>query len=310
MVLKQKRIRLILKHSLSFQMKMLALTITMLCAFCLLNGQTREELMKGYTLNETPVNKQKKGNDADQYVLYRPILGYLDLPQYKEQLTVETDYHPEKNWTDKKGKVHTEEAYTLYSYEYKEGYQERALERALALAKQRFPGNVGIIDLKLNDIRNEEPRNAYVTFSPTASVEWIDGAFIPKGVNKSMFLHASESAAVKAVTEALKEIQTNAKIGVYISQSKNIEINNMVFDAIEETLFSLGYKNIVDRTDIDVTRYEQQLRSGFEFQDASVVGFFSGADYVITARIDKDRIAIRVLDIRTSTLKGRGTVDF
>ena len=291
------------------QGKEILILITILVISCGLFSQTREELMRQHATGELQTTPQRT-TPTNQPTLYRPILGDVSVAAYNERLNVSSTYHPATSYTDKKGNVRTNPAYTSYSYSYTDGYQARAQTRANDMAKQIFPGNVVATNLNLNARSNQEPSNAYVTFRPTGTVEWIFGAFIPEGVNKSMFTHNSERATVRAITEALREIPQDAKIGSYIAQSRDMSVNNMVFDAIEETLFNLGYSNIVDRTDIDVTRYEQQLRDGFEFQDSSIVGFFSGADYVITARIDRNRVAIRILDVRTNTLKGRGTEDF
>jgi hypothetical protein len=272
-------------------------------------SQTREELMRRHEAGELPTQSVRTPTTS-QPTLYPVIIGSVSAPSYTERLIVTSTFHPATTYKDKKGNTRTNPAWTSYSYSFTEGATARAQARANEEAKKRFGGNVVVTSLDIGARSNQEPTNAYVTFTPSGQVRWVAGSFIPEGKNKSQFSHNAERATVRAITEALKDVPKDAKIGSYIAQSRDMSLNNVVFDAIEETLFNLDYTNISDRTDIDVTRYEQQLREGFDFQDSSIVGFFTGADYVITARIDRNRVAVRILDVRTSTLRGRGTEDF
>jgi hypothetical protein len=177
--------------------------------------------------------------------------------------------------------------------------QERAYIELLRVAREKFP-DWPIVDVRAINIESFDEGDQKNILTATGTVVVF---------HRSKLLTPLEKATEDALLVALENasIPANAKISIHSARIANAEIGNKSFDTIEQTVFNLGFTNIVDRLDMNITRSEQDLRAGFESNDQSLAGFFLGADYIITVRAETNRTTVRILDAKTSTVIGRSS---
>jgi len=124
-----------------------------------------------------------------------------------------------------------------------------------------------------------------------------------------------EDALVNAVDQAFTDVGRESRIAVIHIQTPNNDLNNYLLGELQHILVGRKF-NVVDRTDLDKIRKEQNFQYSLEVDDNTAVslGKFVGADLVVTGRIDGQdsyrRLRLKVLDTETAIIRGTGSVAY
>ena len=177
--------------------------------------------------------------------------------------------------------------------------ENRAYAALLGVAKERFPDHP-FVDVRGISVQSfdEGEQKGNLTATGTAII-------YHRSKRTTPLEKATEDALLVALDVA--KIPLDGKIGIHATRVAEAEIGNKAFDTVEQELFNIGFRNIVDRLDMNITRSEQDLRGGFESNDSSLAGFFLGADYIVTVRAESNRTTVRILDTKQSTVIGRSS---
>ena len=116
--------------------------------------------------------------------------------------------------------------------------------------------------------------------------------------------------ALGRVTEnAMRRVPTDSRVAIVNVSVADRSQREFIAGELEIMLFNLNYR-IIDRSELDRIREELHLQYSGEVddEDAVALGRLSGADYIITCRIDGERdlrrLRLRVLETQTAQVVG------
>jgi len=124
-----------------------------------------------------------------------------------------------------------------------------------------------------------------------------------------------EQAIITAIQQAIPRVTKNSVIVVMPITTTDNTLREFVTSESEYILQNQGF-SVVDRAQLDKIRTEQKLQTSGEIDSRtmSTLGRFSGANYILTGRIDNDSghqtLWLRVLDVQTSDIVGTAQVTF
>jgi len=123
------------------------------------------------------------------------------------------------------------------------------------------------------------------------------------------------AAIIRVSRNLAKALPKNNKIAVLSIAAPDEDVVLFVTDGIEQQLFDAGY-SLVDRTELDRIRSEQNFQLSGEVDDAQAVsiGKMTAARVVVTGRITKigniQSLSLRALDVETGELISRASDQF
>jgi hypothetical protein len=118
-----------------------------------------------------------------------------------------------------------------------------------------------------------------------------------------------EGAVERASEQTLKNVPAKSKIALVYITAQDKGTTEYVVGELEFIWVNAGYF-ITDRSQLDRLRREQNFQMSGEVDDETAVsiGKFSGADIIVTGRIDGEgdlrRLRLRALDTQTAQVIG------
>jgi len=120
-------------------------------------------------------------------------------------------------------------------------------------------------------------------------------------------------AIENAVDQAFTGINKTARITVIHIQAQSSDLTTFITSELVHLLVKQGY-NVVDRVDIDIIKYEQELQYSGDVDDNTAVslGKFIGADLVVTGAVTSlgtlRRLSLKIIETETTIIKGTAAV--
>jgi len=121
------------------------------------------------------------------------------------------------------------------------------------------------------------------------------------------------SAIENAVDQAFVGINKNSRITVIHIQASTSDLTTFITSELIHLLVTRGY-NVVDRVDIDIIKFEQELQYSGDVDDNTAVslGKFIGADLVVTGAVTSietlRRLGLKVIETETTVIRGTAAV--
>jgi len=118
-----------------------------------------------------------------------------------------------------------------------------------------------------------------------------------------------EGSLERATENAMRNVPERSRIAIVNVAAPDRSLADFIAGDLEIHILGLGYR-VIDRTELDRIRAEQQFQLAGEVDDATAVsiGRLAGAEYILTARIDGEgtlrRLRLRVLETQTAELIG------
>ena len=118
-----------------------------------------------------------------------------------------------------------------------------------------------------------------------------------------------EGALEKAAKEAIKKVQQHSSIAIVYITAADQSTTDFIAGELEFIWVNSGCR-IIDRSQLEVIRQEQNFQLSGEVDDATAVsiGKFAGADYIATGRVDGEgnlrRLRLRVINTQTAQVTG------
>jgi len=158
-----------------------------------------------------------------------------------------------------------------------------------------------------------------MTGYPTQTVKKKVGGKITADFTNSPKTQSAEYGIEQAISIATQQATPRVPLSSVVVVLPPTTTDNILRDFItSETgyiLLNQGYR-VVDRAQLERIRAEQKLQISGEIDSRTMVslGKFSGANYILTGRIDYDSgkktLWIRILDVQTSDIIGTAQVSF
>jgi len=126
---------------------------------------------------------------------------------------------------------------------------------------------------------------------------------------------AIEQAISTAIQQAIPRVTKNSIIAVLPITTTDNTLRDFVTSEAEYNLLNQEF-SVVDRASLERIRTEQRLQTSGEIDSRtmSAMGRFSGANYILTGRIDnvsgQQTLWLRVLDVETSDIIGTAQIAF
>ena len=118
-----------------------------------------------------------------------------------------------------------------------------------------------------------------------------------------------EEALSRAAGDALKTVPKNSRIAIVFITAQDRSTTEYIVGELEFIWVNAGF-TIVDRSDLDRIRREQNLQMSGEVDDETAVsiGKFIGANIIVTGRVDGEgnlrRLRLRALDTQSTQVIG------
>jgi hypothetical protein len=118
-----------------------------------------------------------------------------------------------------------------------------------------------------------------------------------------------EGALSRAAEDTLKNVLARSKIAIVYITAEDRSSTDYISGELEFIWVNAGY-TIIDRSELDRVRKEQNFQLSGEVDDETAVsiGKFSGADIIVTGRVDGEgnlrRLRLRALNTQTAQVVG------
>jgi hypothetical protein len=118
-------------------------------------------------------------------------------------------------------------------------------------------------------------------------------------------------AVQRAINRAMRDVPSRSRVALVEVQAMDGSMRNRIQDIIEEALLDQNFR-VVDRSELERIRAEQDLQTGGDFDERQAVsiGRFAGANYILTARVDREQVRIRLLNVTSGEVEGIATEEF
>ena len=189
-------------------------------------------------------------------------------------------------------------------YNVLESQNELAYIALLEAAKKAHSGDIDVVDISVRATKIPPGPLANVmetTFTATGKV------VITTAVN--VIAAGLEDALKRAAEDIAADFTAKSRIAIVYISSQDISLTEFISGELEHLLRRQGCI-IVDRTELDRVRAEQQFGMSGEVDDntAARIGNIAGASIVITGRIDGEgnlrRLRLRALDTSSGQVVG------
>ena len=171
-------------------------------------------------------------------------------------------------------------------------------------AQNKFQGNIDVGNISvvwIEYITNVIPYN--VKYSATGDV------FLIGEGNMASTRTGIEGALARAANDALKNVPPRSKIAIVYITSEDKSSTDYISGELEFIWVNAGYI-IIDRSELNRIRREQNFQMSGEVDDNTAVsiGKFSGADIIVTGRVDGEghlrRLRLRALSTQNAQVIG------
>lgn len=124
-----------------------------------------------------------------------------------------------------------------------------------------------------------------------------------------------EGALARAAQDAVKSVLAKSKLAIVYITAPDKNTTDYIAGELEYIWVNNGF-TIIDRSQLDKLRQEQNLQMSGDIDDATAVsiGKFAGADIIITGRVDGEgnlrRLRLRALNTQTAQVVGAASEAF
>jgi hypothetical protein len=181
-----------------------------------------------------------------------------------------------------------------------ESIRQYAYIKLKEAASDKYQGNIDIVNITVSRVKGGSIFTGYLAdFSADGQVVLLKG--------KSAA--GLEGALVRASEQIVKNIPARSKIAIVYITTQDRSMTEYIVGELEYIWVNQGYF-ITDRSQLDRLRGEQDFLMSGEVDDETAVsiGKFTGADIIITGRVDGAgdlrRLRLRALDIQTAQVVG------
>jgi len=171
-------------------------------------------------------------------------------------------------------------------------------------AMQDHRGNIDIMDISWTFVRRTTTARPHsFLYSATGRIVSLDGTAVrPAAMGVA-------GALERAAEDVSRHFTARSRIAIVYVSAEDRATTEFITGELEHLLLGGGFV-IVDRSELDRIRAEQQLGLGFEVDDSTAarIGQFAGASVVITGGVDGAgdlrRLRLRALDTATAQVVG------
>jgi hypothetical protein len=183
-------------------------------------------------------------------------------------------------------------------YLYISKLNETAYITLLEAAKQEYGGIIEVVDITWVLIRYN-PEKQMSEYSASGKVVSLEGE------NSSNTATGIEGALERAAKQIMTTIQAGSKIAIVYVTSQDVNTVEFIAKELEYIMVNEGF-TIIDRTQLDELRLEQNFQMSGEVDDETAVsiGKIVGANIIITGNVTGSestrRLRLRVLNTQTA----------
>jgi hypothetical protein len=183
-------------------------------------------------------------------------------------------------------------------------------------AQKKFPGNIDIMNIAVSGSFSAwNIPFILATYGPIwADIQKItatgDVVSYSTDVGKAReFQQMIEGALESAAEQTLKNVPRGSKIAIVYITAQDRNTTDYIAGELEYIWVNDGF-TIIDRSQLDRLRREQNFQMSGEVDDETAVsiGKFSGANIIVTGRVDGEgnlrRLRLRALDTQTAQVAG------
>jgi len=175
-----------------------------------------------------------------------------------------------------------------------------AYDSLLSIARQEHGRNVDVVDIFWTSFRVTSDRR--LEYTAVGTVISLSG----RAANETTGL---ETALQRAAEEISENFTARTRIAIVFITAQDRSITEFITGELEHILRRQGYI-IIDRSELDRIRREQNLQMSGEVDEETAlsIGRFSGANIILTGRVDGEgnlrRLRLRALDTQTAQVVG------
>jgi hypothetical protein len=169
-------------------------------------------------------------------------------------------------------------------------------------AASQYQGTIDIVNIVVVHVNGGGSlRNREANFSATGDV------ISPE--NRRGTLQDIEGALGRAAEQTVKNVTPRSKIGIVYITAHDSSTTEYIAGELEFIWVNDGY-TIIDRSQLERLRQEQNFQMSGEVDDETAVsiGKFTGADIIVTGRVDGEgdlrRLRLRALETQTARVVG------
>jgi len=188
------------------------------------------------------------------------------------------------------------------------GINQAAYTALLQAAKNEYSGNVDVYDVTW--VRTNFNQLTYMCeYSVSGNVVIIDNAARAQAAASSSAAAGIEGALERAATQLVQKVSQQSRIAIVYITAIDRNTTDYIVGELEVILLNKGYF-VVDRSQLDMIRKEQNFQLSGEVDDATAVsiGKIAGASAIITGKIDGEgnlrRLRLRILDTQNARVLG------
>jgi hypothetical protein len=181
-----------------------------------------------------------------------------------------------------------------------ENIRQYAYIKLKEAASNKYQGNIDIVNIIVSRVKGGGIFTGYVAdFSADGQVVLLKGRSTA----------GLEGALARASEQIVKNVPARSKIAIVYVTAQDRSMTEYIVGELEYIWVNQGYF-ITDRSQLDKLREEQDFLISGEVDDKTAVsiGKFTGADIIITGRVDGGgdlrRLRLRALDIQTAQVVG------
>ena len=191
-----------------------------------------------------------------------------------------------------------------------------AYTKLLEVARREYGANVDVYDVVVTKIRTVKRAIPVVSafwgvkedlneFSATGQAVRLNNTAVATDDETT----ALEGAVARAAEQLLRNTSSQSKIAIVYITADDRGIVEYVTGELEFIWVNQGY-TLIDRSQLDIIRREQNLQLSGEVDDSSAVGIgrLTGANIIVTGTVDGEgnlrRLRLRALDTQTAEIIG------
>ena len=132
----------------------------------------------------------------------------------------------------------------------------------------------------------------------------------PREDRQLLFARNNLSIAInRAIENSSTNLHTNARIAIVDVTAADMNLRDFIRGELEHRLSQRNFR-LIDRARLEMIFEEQQLQLGWEFNEHTAVsiGRLSGAEFILTARVDGDgefrRLRITIINVEKGEIVG------